>query len=324
MQDKTRIIENSLLGREVIVFSSGRSGSNRILDIADLASETHCRNEPNEYCASFAPLQKSLCNELKEESKPLVLSMIAAKNRYGSRDRFSFTSKDFLKPLAGEIYRKACGHKTMRRNVLGIREPEWDIPSALWAENCKEIIVPVFKISSSLQTSKHVAAAPPSVKVIHNLRKPRDMMQSWWNRYCLELRNGDLDFLEREIISELEKCAEGRVFVSENCSRIQIERVVRANLFAWRLANEKVYMSLKDRETYTIIEYDEVSRNQSEIGDKIMSFLGVGKRPKRVTKLIVENRLFRSNHKGSLPNDLLAKAIKEIMADSPLLDLIQD
>lgn len=324
MQDQFLTSEYALLGREAIIFSSGRSGSNRILDIADRSGETHCRNEPNEYCVSFATLRDLPANEIRKHSDALISSMIAATRRYGDRDRFIGQPKKFLKPLLGEIFRCACRHRVLRENILGINTTEWGIPNSLFSDTWKESMVPVFKISNSIQTAKHVASAPASVKVIHNLRKPSAMMQSWWNRYRLEIRGGDLDFLELEINNELHKFDEGKRFLHENKDYAQLERIVRANLFAWRVSNEWVYDARKGKKNYMLVEYDDVSRHPSQKYEEILCFLNVNRDVKTNNRTLAENKLFRSKHQGYLSADLLSKAINEVIGDSPLRNLTHE
>ncbi|WGV15921.1 sulfotransferase domain-containing protein [Fuscovulum ytuae] len=324
VQDQYTVSGTGLTGREVIVFSSGRSGSNRILDIADLASETHCRNEPNEYCQSFSPMRNLVSTASQGNAEALIQSMSAAIQCYGIRDRFKTNPKRFLKPFIGVVYRHTCAHRSLREIVLNIKTPEWNIPLEVFRKDWNETVVPVFKISASLATAEQVAATPPEVKIIHNLRKPSAMLQSWWNRYCLEFRGGNLDFLEAEINSHLEKWGKARYASFENKGLTQLERVIRANLFAWRLANEAVYNARKHSSSYIITDYDEVTRDQKSKAEEILSFIGVKREISGPTRPTVVNELFQSTHQQALPNDLLSSAIKDVLTGSTLDQLIND
>jgi hypothetical protein len=173
----------------VLIHSSGRSGSNILLDSLDLSPYTHCRNEP-EYDSS--PLRtKITAYHFQEVDRRMaahwdeVVRWMSC--RWATKDRHhpQAAHKDFYRPLWARLgITKFLIEKNRTRRALSVLYPpfrgeEFTLPSGLLSPGWLEETTQVFKVNTSLERQiPWILKHRPEVKHLFLIRHPLGFAQS--------------------------------------------------------------------------------------------------------------------------------------------------
>lgn len=205
--------ENVDAERECILISStGKSGSKRLLRILDLSRVTHCRNEP--YNLSHSPFRKL-------HSRPGMWVVDCSDNdlfaeHWNKALRWSSIRNgdtDFLPPPFKTHLRKSAQYTGLLRiiasrrgrKVLGtifsdLRRDEWVLPSWIAAARRVERARLVVKINLAPGLSSWVLSHRPRCQVVHLIRHPAAVLRSWQIRHLAkcdpdEVRSANIERL---------------------------------------------------------------------------------------------------------------------------------
>ena len=130
--------------KHVVVTGSGRSGTNRLLDILDMHGLTLCRSEVHALDGDFGKLsvaasQDALPADFSDQWSAAVASSIGKMSR---RDRMKVDGKSYLN-LAARVVVPVLRKTRLRKVVLAGDPDEWPIPRICMRPNVT--IVPVLK-----------------------------------------------------------------------------------------------------------------------------------------------------------------------------------
>jgi hypothetical protein len=308
--------------RHVVIFSSGRSGSNRLLDILDQHEWTNCRNEINADDPQFATLTNwdTSSASTEEIRARWEGSVRRAAVRKGRRDRYELSHKSYLRPLLSrpwvEIYRRP----SIRRPLFD-QSFDWQIPKVIFRRGVEDKIVPVLKISRPPELFVATHRADPSQIMLHNLRDPGAMIRSWYNRFVVP-RHGSPEAIFETVRTKANR-GRAEAGLPPLTDAYSLRALLVAELWLWRLNNEPLVSEIGTSPRYLRITYDETSRSPVEVARKAYTHAGLdfsSTHGERVTSL--KNELFSKPHSESLDSALVEDSVAEALDGSSLVALV--
>lgn len=264
----------------LVIAGSGRSGSNRVLDIYDLSPSTLARNEPNEIpgCA-LATLRPGMFPSQQGDSflKEWADAVDASYLSQGARDRIAAQPKQFVR----ERLRKSIGQSVFRRNrlrnLIGLTYPtlrgnEWRLPR--WYLD-GDRLVDVLHVYKILQNPYWISALLESdypVKVVHNVRRPEKYLASWYRRYLATQSEEEVNACNKEILSAV---AEEDEYWRGRWDDLQSMDVIQTEMLIWLYTNETIYVHGKDKPNYMLVFYHEVDDDCALVSKALYDFAGL-------------------------------------------------
>lgn len=316
--------------RQVLIVGSGRSGSNRMLDILDLHPQTHCRNEANVVQSGvLAKLGSGLTPDDVSKDFPndwkIATNKIRLKLSY--RDRIANQPKAFLKEWARISFGAQLFRRNKLRNFVGLLYPsisgeEWLLPS--WYLNNIEDNYPlhVYKILGQPYWLKALLASELDLKIIHNLRNPHHYMASWYNRYLKGYNHKPeaVRQLNTEILTKVKRQDD---YWAKRIPNPRKMNLFESELMLWVYSNETILNSGKGNNNYTYVTYEEIDNSAVETAERICEFLGLELDSEFSGKVHnMKNTLFKKTKR--LKHGELAEidlAIRKFLPNSPLAKL---
>lgn len=312
--------------KSIVIFSSGRSGSNRLLDVFDVHQQTLCRNEVDGVDALF----KALPSPLFEKDLPSDFAdkwnevMHRTRRRNSGRDRFTETDKIFFRPSLARLGQKVMSKKRLRALLPRYAGEGWDIPYLWFLKSAEEQVIPVVKIGHKTSWMLRTQPVCAGQYIIHNVRHPVGVINSWWNRYVIG-RSGDPEAVFRNtvrlsgpIISE---------YYGHSLDRLQkysVDALLEAELWLWRYRNEPVYQAFKDSERYHLVRYEDGLADPVGQAQTLFESVGLTFHETHATRVAaLENTLFSRPHRDRLDEARISAAVKRVLGDSELYGMMQ-
>lgn len=311
----------------IYIHSSGRSGSNRLLDYLDTHERTLCRNEVNVIDGDFARLPSArpgapLWEEFLEGWRTAIAR---ARRRNSFRDRFDRTQKLFLRaPLAR--WGQAAMARRRLREAMGVwRGDEWAIPGLWYRRDAETLVVPVVKIGGQPDWVLAAHAGDPGVRVLHNMRRPDRFLASWWNRYVRVDRAGDVEQVFRESMAHVPAVLEH--FGVDDHGRLasfSLPALVEAELWLWRYENEVPWRALSGQERYCLLWYEDISADPEACCREAFAAAGLEFTEVHAARVrAARNTLFTKRHDDALDAGLVRAAVEHVLGESPLWPMIE-
>lgn len=311
--------------RHIVLYSSGRSGSNRLLDFFDQHEMTNCRNEIDR----SDPLFNKLCDDSREclPANVLVSWQTAVKRatlRKGADDRFTLGHKAYLKAILGIAWSQIARRRRVRRAFLGIADDEWPIPRQILRENARNDVIPVIKLMGPPQLVVAAHEGDETQIVIHNIRDPRDYLASWYNRFAL-VKFGDN-------LEPLYEIVRGKALVWSRVirddlqlpERFSLKSLLVAELWLWRATNEPLLARLKHSPRYRLVTYNELSSSREDTARSLYAHAGLDFRKRHADRIrSLENTLFREGHREKLDDGVISEAVDVALSDSILKQFVR-
>lgn len=303
----------------VVIFSSGRSGSNRLLDGFDRHGATNCRNEVHVLDTAIGRLPKRADGMPPDETfRALWAEAVDTSRRSRSvRDRFTEPKSYLVEPLrriASQAYRRG-----RLRAVLGIRSDEWPISAPLLRGDTSKI-VPVLKIADHPEWFLDHHAATPGQFLIHNLRHPLGYLRSWYIRLIVAGRRepeADYEITRGAIASKA-----APPDVAPLPARYSLLNLYKAQLLYWRVQNEPLLTALSGSARYKVVTYEATSRDLQGTMTDLFGFAGLTVGPDLRARLTaMTNTLFARPHTDEIDGEAAGEAMAYALGGSPLMNL---
>ena len=299
--------------KHVVVTGSGRSGTNRLLDILDMHGLTLCRSEVHALDGDFGKLsvaasQDALPADFSDQWSAAVASSIGKMSR---RDRMKVDGKSYLN-LAARVVVPVLRKTRLRKVVLAGDPDEWPIPRICMRPNVT--IVPVLKIQSRQCWLLRSHPVLSSQIVIHTLRNPADYLNSWWKRWVSKI--GPEEAYRRV-------CALTAPIYEENDrpalpAEYSIENLVRGQLSIWRRSNGLI-SQLSGSPRYGLFRYEDVSSDPTGEAARLYDLAGLEFDDEtRQNVATMRNTLFKKIDTPSLDRDMIRSAMEDVLSDCPL------
>ncbi|MFP4173752.1 MAG: sulfotransferase [Candidatus Hydrogenedentota bacterium] len=314
----------------VLICSSGRSGSNWLLDILDLSGSSFVRNEPDE-CgpnATFGRLTPARAvigkDEMLLESEWDTVLDTTAKS-LGIRDHIASSHKHYVRPVAKTfgldiLMRKHRTRMAIANVIWPLRGEEWRLPGWLVDKSLLGETTPIFKLNNPPGWAVWALRNRPKSRVIHLVRHPGGFLNSWSNRY-LSRHN------ESKVLGEnrqrLRDVAAIDVDWGARFGDVDAMDVEAAEMWYWLYANESLYVEGRNRGRYLPLTFERLAAEPLATAQDAFEFCG----------LEWNNRIQDSVREMSEQSQQIAKAwrsqltreqvtlVERILGDSPLADL---
>jgi hypothetical protein len=310
----------------VLLASSGRSGSNNLLDILDCHPDTICRSEPRgRPGAVFNRLPEGrMPRDLGPDFLPLWRAVIAeAAMRNGSLDHFRSRDKSWFRhPLLGRLFQPVFGSVRARR-LMGRILPayageEWPIPAVYASGDRLRRAVPVFKLTCVAAWIGNAIDAEPRMRIVHNIRSPQGFLASWYNRFALRADGGPEALLVRNRQTLAPVLAHYAADWPHGEAH-SLSALLDSELWRWRFFNEAV-LAFADRPAqYMTVFYDDVMDDRVAVAARVMAFCGLEPDAATVSRVAGLGRtLFTAPHRESLDPGVLDAAVGRVLAGSAI------
>jgi hypothetical protein len=264
----------------IFIFGYGRSGTNWLLNLMDLHRDTHCRNEPNEL--RLAPL-----GELPHENAAFAPppefgarwdeAVHWAATHFGERDRIPQSKKSYLYELPFELglwrpfeHRKLLKALSVLRPSL--RLPEWPLPPWLGRRDALDRARPILKLVTMHRWAAWVLEHRPTSKVVHIVRYPAGVHQSWSKRY---LALNDAAEVLRANIERLRAIGQHHPDWRERFGDLSTISVDEAEMWFWRYSTEDLYNAGQGKDNYLVTVHETMVSNPVEELKRIYDFCGL-------------------------------------------------
>jgi hypothetical protein len=246
----------------VLIVGQGRSGTNWLLDLLDLSSQTYCRNEANKLPPSplaqlpSATVRTAFGPEFEQEWDSAIA---AAAVRMGERDRSNLAHKFYMQhphPPGGLFL--MAGKR--RRQLLSLLNPEfrqldWAAPSWLLDLQKLKQAIAVFKLNQVPGWASWVLQNRPEVLVIHIVRHPGGFLHSWESRYS---KTQEPEQLRQENNQRLHRVAEFDSPWRPLINHVDAMSIDESELWYWRYTSETIDAVGSGRANYVRVIYEDL------------------------------------------------------------------
>jgi hypothetical protein len=304
---------------------SGRSGSNRILDIFDCSQQTICRNEVNgDIKGHFGNLpgarfSDEMTSELVQKIK---IATARAATRRSKRDRFDRPKKIFFNPSA-RIWIKIASSTKLRNfgaelNIVENPE-EFNVPNFCLRQADLDDAILVFKLHGCQAWLEAFGSDGMQMKIVHNIRNPIDFLNSWYNRWALNTNKVSFEknfYHVPKILSYFGKNHATRLADLSKESLLEIE------LWRWRYLNERLFNTYSQSPEYKLISYNDVDEDIITSAQSLFNFANIKITPGLLETVgSLENTLFTRKHTEKLDPQLCEKLVDRVLDGSSLLEI---
>lgn len=298
----------------VVIAGTGRSGSNRMLDIFDVHEWTNCRNEPNVVDTPMRALLITKAADLPADASTRWARLVEeAKTHKSAFDRMTHENKAFATLFTPVLF-WIMGKTRAREMIWGTRQ-DWPIPGV--ALKASDRIIPVLKVISQVEAVAALHESQSDQAVIHVVRDPRNYLNSWWNRLVLtpdfgpEVTYRKVRALRAPIIE-----ARGEEPLPEAFSMASL---VRGELVQWRQIHEHLAERLGASPRYGLFPYEETDAHPVEEARRAYAVAGLDFTAEHEARVRgMKNTLFARGHSEKLDETLVEDALQQVLGNSPI------
>lgn len=248
----------------VLIVGSRRSGSTWLLDLLDQSPETFCRNEP--YGAAGSSLanltsHRFFISEWNDEQQQQWDEAIqSATTHMGERDRPIQVQKEYILGVSRAIglCRAVQGRKLRRVLQMmspSLRQGEWSLPWWLGSQQRLTESLSVLKLIASPGWTDFILRTRPNVKVLHIVRHPGGVLNSWLNRYVAHRDVREVKNNSRARLEQLVQCNPNWARRLGDIQRMSIDEL---ELWYWRYVNEIIWEGGQQAGNYHQLIYEEL------------------------------------------------------------------
>ena len=264
----------------IFIFGYGRSGTNWLLNLMDLHLETHCRNEPNVIRSSPLALLPYSDVSFKPDTsfdKSWDKAIYWAATHFGERDRIPQNRKSFLYSFLFRCGMLELIEKRRIRILLScispsLIQPEWGLPWWFGPIHALNKAQPILKIAMKHNWAIWILNNRPDSKIIHIVRHPGGVLQSWRKRY---LANRDHAKVLQANVDRLKAIADLHPKWAKYFGDLSTISVEEAEMWFWRYSTEALNTQGSNRENYRLILYEQIMTNPLEEISRVYKFCGL-------------------------------------------------
>ena len=264
----------------IFIFGYGRSGTNWLLNLMSLNPETHCRNEPDEIRSSpLAHLPYSDVGFKPDTSfgNSWDKSIHWTATHFGERDRMPQNRKAFLYSFLLwrgiiEIIEKRKIRILLSCTSPSLIQPEWGLPWWFGPRHGLNEAQPILKIAMKHNWAIWVLNNRPDSKIIHIVRHPGGVLQSWRKRY---LANRNHAKVLQANVDRLQAIADLHPKWANYFGDLSTISVEEAEMWFWRYSTEALSTQGSNRKNYRLILYEQIITNLFEEISRIYKFCGL-------------------------------------------------
>lgn len=208
------------------------------------------------------------------------------------------------------------------RRVLGVAFPrlwrsEWRLPSFLCDQQLLADATTVLKLNQVPGWVSWLLSARPQARVLHIVRHPGGMINSWKRRY-LQLREEDL--VHQQSTERLEQIALAFPSWGEAFGDIKTMSTLELELCYWRYETETIHSAGANRANYFLVRFEDLAKRPVELSREVYSFCGLPW-TEQIERIVIEkseqSRDIADKWKVSL-SDTEQQKVADILKSRPL------
>jgi len=266
------------MSKYAVIVGHGRSGTNWLLELFNYSEDTYCRNEPHELLASPISQLNSYRVVVRKDQAQLVSHwdniIDSTSNRMGVYDEWIKPNKKYfnLKKVLYIIIRSNKIRKILSCFFKSLKGDEWVFPLRSvkideWNEAYK-----IFKFVQSPGWTVFLLNRKNNVNIFHIVRHPGGFLNSWKNRY---LSTEEREAVHSANIERLKTVAREDARWESIFGDIGNLGLNESELWYWYYANQVIYEEGKGKPTYTLIQYEELTKQPVNVLDKLYKAIGL-------------------------------------------------
>lgn len=242
-----------------LIVGQGRSGTNWLLELFQLSPVTFCRNEPYALQGSpfqqLRPHQHVVCKDRSDLEAQWESAIAHTFAHMGKRDPQLRYAKDFATGFGNGLGRKLLG-KSKARKLLGLGGDQWPIPG-WYAKAAAQATAPaVLKLLQAPGWATYVLENHPAVSLFQIVRHPGGFLNSWANRYLIDL---DAEAVLQENRARLHRVLAESPEWGDRIGDPDELDVEVSELWYWRFANEVCWNAGQGQEQYRALAYEQLA-----------------------------------------------------------------
>lgn len=248
----------------VLVTCSGRSGSKWMLRLLDFHPETLCRNEPER----MTPALKDPATPDWGAWEELAMAVGA---RIGFVDRPPAMPKRFMR---GWVARTRADRVLYAKRVQRLtgRHPEAGYPTMLYRPALIEQAQRVLKVINARHFMCRLLKETDHVPVVHMVRHPGGMLNSWLNRFAPTQDEEALIARQREILEDIH----GRdPSYRDVTGPADGKDLIELKLWCWRHAQDAILEAGAAHRRYAAVVFERLSVQPIEVMEPIYAMCGL-------------------------------------------------
>ncbi len=316
---------------DIIIPSSGRSGTNILLDCFDLSSKTICRNEAHFINTSLlykiSLLNINLVERFLDDNWDAILSQL--KNVNSIRDRHhikTYKKHAYYNSLVRTKLAKLIVKKRKVRSLLSIFFPklsglEYEMPKFLRDKSVNPDLTFVFKFPGLTNCMPWLSMEQRNIKFVHIIRYPLGYLSSLRNQHYLKYNNlnhfqyNKVRFFQLlDTVKKLELDLE--IPSPENLSLFELD------LWNWVMYNKILLKLLTHNRNAIIFTYEELLLNPVDTMSKAYEHCGLdfNSKVEKDIRFTFEDTKYKINSYKSLFSDIHKKQVDEILLKIGMID----
>lgn len=244
-----------------IVTGSGRSGTKWILHILDLHPDTHCRNEPHR-------LDRGL---LRPELAAWEDSVRRACSRYGPWDAPLLVAKGHIHPWARAVGLDRLMFRRKFRRLTGLGH-EWALPWWVGSPEKLRQATHILKVINARAMAVWLLENRPDVPLIHLVRHPGGMLNSWLHRYVGARDPNEVLKAQHAIAAQVAESDAGFARLMGDPERLSLPA---AKLWAWCYAQVSISRAGDGKGSYMRVVYEDLVANTAPIMRQAFTHFGL-------------------------------------------------
>lgn len=248
----------------VVVTCAGRSGSKWMLRLMDFHPQTLCRNEPDR----MTPAIKDASTPDWGEWEQLGMSIGP---RIGFVDRPPAMPKDHMRGWVKATRADKLLYAHRFQKLTG-RHPEGRYPALFYNGEQTAQAQRVLKLINARHQVCRLLTETTHIPVIHMVRHPGGMLNSWLNRFAPTKDESDLVDTQRQILRRIHDSDPAYEQITGPADALDL---VELKLWSWRHAQDSILRLGAAHPRYISVVFEQLSSNALELMTPIYAMCGL-------------------------------------------------
>jgi len=202
-----------------------------------------------------------------------------------------------------------------------IRGQEWSLPAWYLESDFVDEVLYVHKILENPYWMKALLDSLHPAKIVHNLRRPKEYLASWYRRYVPRRGEEYVNAVNKRILSSV---SERENYWRGRWNDLQSMNVLETEMLIWLHINETIYVHGRDKTNYMTVLYHEVESNCTSASRTLYDFAGLKWDHEIGTEAgFMENTLFRKMAPvDPAVAESISRAVDRFLPESALSELM--
>lgn len=246
-----------------------------------------------------------------------------AATRMGVYDLRFEARKSFTRGWSHALGLQRLLHRRGTRRVLGLSGDDWPMP--WWIGNRRRLSRAhvVLKVINATDATVYLLGNRPEIPIVHLLRHPGGMLNSWLNRFAPRRDDQQLLQNQRNILKRLVLEAPGRQDLIDSPDTMPLWE---AKLWSWRFAQERAIEVGAAHSAYACVIYEDLVRDTTATLQEAYRHLGLewsAQLEEGVARLTQGSGEIAAKWRDRLTDDQ-QQCVARVLNETPLAELWKD